>query len=277
MIEAKEGCAVTPHRESIARMTYQRFFRRYETLAGMTGTATEIAGELWAVYGLRVVRIPTHRPVLRQVLPARLFRSAEARWNGVALRCRDLSAQGRAVLVGTRSVQQSEALSASLDAMGVTHRVLNAKQDRDEADIVALAGQPGRVTVATNMAGRGTDIRLHPDVAERGGLHVILTEFHDSRRIDRQLYGRGARQGDPGSCEAMVSLEDDIFLRFAPQPRALLLRRRAVMAEERPWVAELLRGLAQARAQSGYARARLETLRQEAQMERMLGFAGRSE
>jgi preprotein translocase subunit SecA len=277
MVEAKEGCEITPHRDSIARLTYQRFFTRYETLGGMTGTAREVAGELWAVYGLRVVTVPTHRPVQRRIGPTRLFRTGEGRWDAVAGRCREEVAAGRAVLVGTRSVQQSEALSARLAELGIEHEVLNAKQDANEAGIVALAGQPGRVTVATNMAGRGTDIKLHPDVAARGGLHVILTEFHESVRIDRQLYGRGARQGDPGSCEAMVSLEDDLFERFAPDARRALCARGGTSAELPPWAAATLRWLAQRRAERAHARVRIDTLRQEERMDRMMAFAGRGE
>jgi preprotein translocase subunit SecA len=243
----------------------------------MTGTASEVAGELWAIYGLKVVTIPTHRPVQRRIGPTRLFRSGAQRWDAVAQRCREEIAAGRSVLVGTRSVAQSEALSARLAELGIAHRVLNAKQDADEAEIVAQAGQPGRVTVATNMAGRGTDIKLHPDVAAAGGLHVILTEFHESQRIDRQLYGRGARQGDPGSCEALVSLEDDIFARFAARVRPFAARFGAGRDELPARVAAALRRLAQRRAEGIHARVRLDTVRQEAKMDRMMAFAGRGE
>ena len=277
MVEAKEGLEITPHRDSIARLTYQRFFTRYETLGGMTGTASEVAGELWAIYGLKVVTIPTHRPVQRRIGPTRMFRSGSQRWDAVAQRCREEIAAGRSVLVGTRSVAQSEALSARLTELDVEHLVLNAKQDAKEAAIVDLAGQPGRVTVATNMAGRGTDIKLHPDVAAAGGLHVILTEFHESQRIDRQLYGRGARQGDPGSCEALVSIEDDIFARFAGQARRLLGRLAPERDELPARAAALLRWIAQAQAERIHARVRLDTVRQEARMDRMMAFAGRGE
>lgn len=275
MIELKEGCALTPQRETVARMTYQRFFTRYETLAGMTGTGREVAGELWAIYGLRVVPVPTHRPVLRRDHGVQMFGRNEDRWQAIAQRCRQMVDDGRAVLIGTRSVRQSEALSSFLQRAGVEHRVLNAKQDADEARIVAEAGEPGRVTVATNMAGRGTDIRLHPQVARRGGLHVILTEFHESARIDRQLFGRGARQGDPGSCEALVCVDDEVFRRFAPSWQAAVRRLRR--GENFPSAAAaVLRRMAQRRAESLHARARLATLRQEARIEKMLAFAGRS-
>jgi preprotein translocase subunit SecA len=277
MVEAKEGLEITPHRDSIARLTYQRFFTRYETLGGMTGTAKEVAGELWTIYGLKVVSIPTHRPVQRRVYPTRMFRSGTQRWDAVARRCLEEIAAGRAVLAGTRSVAQSEALSARLTELDVEHLVLNAKQDANEAEIVAMAGQPGRVTVATNMAGRGTDIKLHPDVAAAGGLHVILTEFHESQRIDRQLFGRGARQGDPGSCEALVSIEDDIFARYAGVARRLLGRLAHDRDELPVRVAALLRWLAQTQAGRIHAQVRLDTVRQEARMDRMMAFAGRGE
>jgi preprotein translocase subunit SecA len=157
------------------------------------------------------------------------------------------------------------------------HSVLNAKYHQQEAEIVARAGQRGAITIATNMAGRGTDIKLHPDVAAAGGLHVILTEFHESKRIDRQLYGRGARQGDPGSCEALVSLEDDISERFA-RPARRSLGRLASSRDELPGrAAALLRWIAQTQAERVHARVRLDTVRQEARMERMMAFAGRGE
>ena len=181
------------------------------------------------------------------------------------------------MLAGTRSVAQSEALSARLTELGVEHLVLNAKQDANEAEIVALAGQPGRVTVATNMAGRGTDIKLHADVAAAGGLHVILTEFHESQRIDRQLFGRGARQGDPGSCEALVSIEDDIFGRYASTARRLLGRLAPKRDELPARAVTLLRWLAQTQAGRIHAQVRLDTVRQEAKMDRMMAFAGRGE
>jgi preprotein translocase subunit SecA len=232
---------------------------------------------LWTIYGLKVVGIPTHRPVQRRVDRTRMFRSGTQRWDAVARRCLEEVAAGRAVLAGTRSVAQSEALSARLTELGVEHLVLNAKQDANEAEIVAMAGQPGRVTVATNMAGRGTDIKLHPDVAAAGGLHVILTEFHESQRIDRQLFGRGARQGDPGSCEALVSIEDDIFARYAGVARRLLGRLAHDRDELPVRVAALLRWLAQTQAGRIHAQVRLDTVRQEARMDRMMAFAGRGE
>ena len=190
----------------------------------MTGTAQEVEPEIKRVYDLSMTRIPTHKPSRRQRWPDQVFAGDEARWQAVAQRAAELAGQGRAVLIGSRSVAASETLDALLTARGVTHRVLNARQDETEAESVALAGQPGAITVATNMAGRGTDIKLAKEVEAKGGLHVILTEFHESGRVDRQLFGRSARQGDPGSVEAMVCWRDEVFVRFAPWV-SLLARR----------------------------------------------------
>ena len=202
LIEAKENCMITQRRQTLARITYQRFFRRYRHLCGMTGTAIEAAGELRAVYGLRVIRIPTNRALKRTKVGTRMFPIAGQKWNAVVEAVNAVSHQGRAVLIGTRSVEASERVGELLRKSGLNPVILNARHDRLEADIVAEAGQPGRITVATNMAGRGTDIQLHRDVREAAGLHVILTEYHESARIDRQLFGRSGRQGDPGSYES---------------------------------------------------------------------------
>jgi preprotein translocase subunit SecA len=183
----------------------------------MTGTAAEVAGELRSVYGLRVMRLPTNRPLRRRHAGARMLPDAARKWHCVAERAAALSAAGRPVLIGTQTVADSEALASVMETKGLPHVVLNARQDAHEATVIATAGQPGRITVATNMAGRGTDIVLGPGVADRGGLHVILTEYSDSRRIDRQLYGRAGRQGDPGSAEDIVALDDAPFRRFAPR------------------------------------------------------------
>jgi preprotein translocase subunit SecA len=243
----------------------------------MTGTAREVAGELWAVYGLPFVAIPTHRPVKRVALGAWVHARSEDRWAQVVESTRRMLARGRAVLIGTRSVAASEHVCGCLEQAGIPHVVLNARQDRDEAEVVARAGQPGSVTVATNMAGRGTDILLHPAVAQAGGLHVILTEYHESARIDRQLIGRGARQGDPGSHEAQVSLEDELFRRHLPPLVGRLLD---LTFPSRRWAgagAGLLRRLSQSRAEALQARARLHTLRSDAQQRKMMGYAGKAE
>ncbi|OGQ95153.1 MAG: hypothetical protein A2521_00400 [Deltaproteobacteria bacterium RIFOXYD12_FULL_57_12] len=216
LIEAKESCAVTTQRETMARISYQRFFRRYRWLAGMTGTAREVTDELWSVYRLPVVRVPPNRPVIRQERPALLFPDAAAKWAALLARIREIHDQGRPILIGTRSVATSEYLHGLLNEAGLPHRVLNARQDEEEAEIISQAGQQGQITVATNMAGRGTDIILGQGVRELGGLHVISTERHTARRIDRQLFGRCGRQGDPGSYELVAALDDEIFLAALP-------------------------------------------------------------
>jgi preprotein translocase subunit SecA len=278
MIEAKEKCELTLPRETLARLTYQRLFRRYVRLAGMTGTAREVAGEIKSVYGLDVVRIPLHRPSQRVYHRPTIFCTRIEKWEAVADAVQRLLVEaGRPVLIGTRSVMASEEISALLTKRGIEHALLNAKQDRFEADIVALAGQPARVTVATNMAGRGTDIRLGPGVAERGGLHVILTEYHESRRIDRQFFGRCARQGDPGSCEAIVSFDDEIYSVYAPTETALIARAMTQAVRVSAALHHGLRGLAQFRAERRSAYVRLQNLQQDQQLERVLAFSGRAE
>ena len=207
MIELKEGCRPGAVLETAAEMTYQRFFSRYLRLCGMSGTLSEGRGELAQVYGLRVARVPLRKPSLRRVLPTRVFASAEARWAFVVQRSRELRDAGRAVLIGTDTVADSQALSEAMHAAGLPHQLLNARHDRAEADVVAAAGAPGRITVATSMAGRGTDIALHPAVARRGGLHVILCQANPSMRIDLQFLGRCARRGEPGSCETLHVLD----------------------------------------------------------------------
>ncbi len=210
MIEAKEGCAITGQQETLARISYQRFFRRYLRVAGMTGTAREVARELWAVYRLPVVSIPTNRPPQRRACPTSFMSRRTEKWAAIVDILRQLQEEGRPVLVGTRSVAASEHLSELLSIAGLAHQVLNARQDQEEAEVVTRAGERGRITVATNMAGRGTDIRLAPAMDEIGGLHVLATERHDARRIDRQLFGRCGRQGDPGSFQVVMSLEDEV-------------------------------------------------------------------
>ena len=275
LIEAKEGCAPTAPRETLTRITYQRLFRRYRLLSGMTGTAAEVAGEIARVYGIRAVRIPHHRPLRRRDSGALLCASCDEKWRLVVARASALVAQGRPVLIGTRSVAASEALSAMLVALAVPHALLNARQDGEEAAVIAAAGQPGRVTVATNMAGRGTDIALGDGVAARGGLHVILTEYHESRRVDRQLSGRCARQGDPGSVETIVSLDDEIFATHAPRLVALL--RRCGPAGRSGFAHRLLRWLAQWSAEGRQAGIRAATLKQDRRLDHLLAFSGRGE
>lgn len=210
-IEAKEKVEVTVPTGQAARITVQDLFLRYRYLAGMTGTARSSTREFRKIYKMRVIPVPTNRPVQRKRWPAKIFGTSDAKWNAIAEEVSELHMQGRPVLIGTRSIDKSELLSRLLTARGIQHQVLNANEIAKEADIVAMAGQLGKVTVATNMAGRGTDIKLGDGVPETGGLHVIITEMHDAARVDRQLSGRCGRQGDPGSYRFFLSLEDDII------------------------------------------------------------------
>jgi preprotein translocase subunit SecA len=273
LIELKEGCEMTGRRDTLARISYQRFFRRYVHLAGMTGTAREVARELWAVYRLRVATIPTHKPGRRRRAADRVYGSSERKWRAVVGRVRELREAGRPVLIGTRSVKASERLAAHLDEAGLAYRLLNARQDRDEAEIIAGAGEAGCLTVATNMAGRGTDIKLGAGVAEAGGLHVIATELNDSARIDRQLFGRCARQGDPGSCEAILALDEDLVASFFPAAAAALGRFGRIPRS----IGRLAFGIAQWRAERAHSRARRDLLDMDDYLGDMLAFAGRGE
>ncbi|HEX6985069.1 MAG TPA: translocase, partial [Planctomycetaceae bacterium] len=222
-VEAKERIPITALTGQAARVTVQSFFRHYQHLAGMTGTAWTVRGELRKTYHLKVATIPTNRPCIRKALPPRVFRTLEAKWQAVAEETERLSAAGRAVLIGTPSVEASEALSAMLATRGLRHEVLNARYPAKEAAIVARAGRSGAVTIATNMAGRGTDILLDDLARGTGGLHVIATEMHTASRIDRQLVGRSARQGDPGSFQFFLSLEDELLRYWPPEKRKRLL------------------------------------------------------
>ncbi|WP_415036527.1 DEAD/DEAH box helicase [Azonexus sp.] len=207
MVALKEGCKPEPELETIAQITYQRFFRRYHRLGGLSGTLSESRAELRTLYGLQIVAVAPRLPPRRQIGATRAFASADERWAAVARRCTALTAQGRPVLVGTDSVAESQDLSAVLTAANLAHTVLNAHHDADEAAIVARAGEPGRITVATNMAGRGTDIEVNSAVCAAGGLHVLSCQLNPSRRIDRQLLGRAARQGQNGSAETWIALD----------------------------------------------------------------------
>lgn len=216
-IEAKEGLEITDPNESMSQMSFQAFFRGFCRLSGSSGTVWEAVDELWRVYRLRVVRVPTHRPRQTRYLPAHVLLHTQAKWQAVADEVVMHQRAGRAVLVGVRSVESSEILANLLTKQGVDAAVLNAVHHAQEASIVAVAGTPGRITIATNMAGRGTDIRLHEAVARDGGLHVIVAEVNDSARIDRQLAGRCGRQGDPGSVSVYLCLEDNLALRYLPR------------------------------------------------------------
>jgi preprotein translocase subunit SecA len=224
-IEAKENVKIEAATQTFATITLQNYFRMYSKLAGMTGTATTEAGEFWEIYKLDVVEIPTNRPMARQDKEDLIYRSVREKFNAVIEDVTLLAAAGRPVLIGTTSVEISELLSRMLKMRGVNHNVLNAKMHKQEAQIVEEAGKPGIVTIATNMAGRGTDIKLSPEVKAAGGLAIVGTERHDSRRVDRQLRGRAGRQGDVGSSQFYVSLEDNLMRLFGSDKVAKVMDR----------------------------------------------------
>ena len=276
LIELKEGVQATPPSETLARLSFQRFFRFFYQLSGMTGTAREASQELWDIYQLNVARIPENVPCRRTLYPPLSFADADERWKAVMEEVVQVHETGRPVLVGTRSVKASEHLSRMLGELHLAHTVLNAVRHREEALIVARAGERGAITIATNMAGRGTDIKLAEGVAKLGGLHVIATECHESHRIDRQLFGRCARQGDPGSARSFVSMDDDLMLRYIPgvvrgSIQAALARRGPASA----WVARRAVGWAQATAQREAFQRRRAVLRMDTWLDDSLSFAPR--
>jgi preprotein translocase subunit SecA len=273
-VEAKEKLPISDPSETVARLSFQRFFRCFHKLSGMTGTAREAAGEFWQVYQLPVVRIPPNRPCLREQWPDRVFPDEAAKRQAVLDEIERLHATGRPVLVGTRSVQASEWYWAALAQRGLEASLLNASRLKEEAEIVALAGEPGRITIATNMAGRGTDIKLGHGVAHLGGLHVMATERHESGRVDRQLFGRSGRQGDPGSAQAFVSAEDELIRRYLPR----LARKALNEALRRNWtakkrIANAAFRHAQHKAQELAFKQRRDVLRSDLWIEEAMSFA----
>ena len=277
MLEVKEGCPLSGEKETLARISYQRFFRRYLRLAGMTGTAREVRGELWSIYKLAVTSVPTHKPDQKTAHRPAIFPTKEAKYAAILKRVKELNAVGRPVLVGTRSVAASEELSEILTNAGLEHQVLNARQDEREAEIVARAGERDRITVATNMAGRGTDIVLGPGVAELGGLHVIATEFHQARRIDRQLFGRCGRQGDPGSYQTIASLEDDLAEEMGPKAARLLRDSWRPNSRGHVWLGSAMMGHWQRTIEAKHARTRRQLVKLDEQLGRALAFSGQAE
>ncbi len=271
MIETKEAVERTSGRETLTRMTFQRFFRRYFLLAGLTGTGAEASRELWSVYRLPVRRVPPNRPSRRVRLDDVCTADVAAKWLAVADDACAAAARGQPVLVGTRSVEASEQIAAELERRGIAHVVLNARQDADEAAIVAQAGGHGRITVATNMAGRGTDIKPDEQARQAGGLHVILTEFHESPRVDRQLFGRSGRQGQAGSVRAIVCVDDALF---APLPAWLKSAMRSPQPQAARRALRMAVRWAQRRAEGQTYKGRMNTLRQDRELHRLIGFAG---
>jgi preprotein translocase subunit SecA len=278
MIEIKENCEVTGRKEHMARLTYQRFFRRYLRLAGMTGTAREVRRELWSIYHLPVLKVATNRPNLRKSEGRRIYSDSREKWVAVVEHIRKVHLRGRPLLVGTRSVADSEYLSTLLDECGLSHQVLNARQDEQEAEIVARAGEKGCITVATNMAGRGTDIPLGPGVVEIGGLYIIATERNEARRIDRQLYGRCGRQGDPGSYKSILSPDDELLRNYLAEPirrfLARLISKDSIVAQR---ISLLTMRIAQSGRERRYLRMRRDLLQMDEQLGKLLAFSGRME
>ena len=278
LIEVKEGCEISRQSVVLARISYQRFFRRYLRLSGMTGTANEVKGELLSVYNLPVVTVPTYKKKRRKSYPDRLNITETDKWEDIADRVAGLHRKGRPILVGTRSVAASEKVGRILSYRNLPFRILNAKQDREEADIISEAGKEGKITIATNMAGRGVDIKLEEKVVALEGLHVIITERHEAGRIDRQLAGRCARMGDPGSFEAILSLEDPILERsragiwkwmalYYPHKKSVLWRY---------FLKKALSG-AQKKTERLHAKMRKNLLKEDERRGNMLSFSGRSE
>jgi preprotein translocase subunit SecA len=271
LIELKEGCKVTGRKQTIARMTYQRFFRRYLHLSGMTGTAREVRSEFRSVYRVAVFRVPPNVPSEKRDLGSRICPTLDDKWQAIVQRTAMLVAEGRPVLIATRSVNASHAVSQCLSAASLEHTVLNAEQSAEEADIIARAGESGCITVATNMAGRGVDIKLDPEVVARGGLHVILSERHDAGRIDRQMEGRAGRRGEAGTTEKILSLEDPL-LDLVPLQS---LRRAARVYGQAGGRA--LFSAAQWRAEQVHSRDRKALLAQDRRLGVLLAFSGGSE
>jgi preprotein translocase subunit SecA len=276
LIAQKEGRPVHVEPETLARITYQRFFRRYLRLGGLSGTLAEARGELARVYGLPVVPVPLRRPARRRRLSSQCFADPASRRQAMVARVAELVGHGRAVLVGTDSVAASDEFSAALAAAGIDHALLNARNEHDEAAIVAAAGRPGRVSVATRMAGRGTDIVLDPAVAAAGGLHVLNCQRNDSARLDRQLAGRAGRQGDPGSVEHWLAIDPAHAM---DRILAYIFGRRCRQMDLAPLpvpgcLLDVLEARRQRGEQSRQAGARRSLLRQDDRLAKDLAFTG---
>jgi preprotein translocase subunit SecA len=273
-VEAKEGVQINHPSEHAAQITFQSYFRLYKKLAGMTGTAVQNRWEVRRVYKIWVVCVPTNRPVRREHWTDRVLPNEDVKFDAIVQEVIRLRAAGRAVLIGTRSVEKSEKLSERLTAVGIEHQVLNARQHEQEAKIVAQAGQLGRVTIATNMAGRGTDIKPALEVLAAGGLHVLGTERHESLRIDRQLMGRAGRQGDPGSAQFFLSLEDELLEGLGPKAQERW-KKIGQRGGQRDWDQYLyLFRRAQRRVERRHFRSRVDLLVHEKQRQEILKDLG---
>ena len=276
MLELKESCLPSDETAVKAAISFQSFFRRYRHLAGMSGTVYEVRSELRQVYGRDVVRIPPHKDNRRRYLPTIVLKNRTEQLERAMQEILERTSLGQPLLIGTRSVELSEQVSDLLQLRDIPHALLNARQDTDEARVVARAGRPGAITVATNMAGRGTDIPLQGNAAELGGLHVINLEINESARVDRQLYGRAARQGDPGSCQSILSLSDDLVTK-AILRKLLILADTCLNRAPRlgPWLALYLVDYAQRRCERVHRRQRMTVFREQDQLKRQLAISGK--
>lgn len=274
MVEAKENLPMTPPNETLARLSFQKYFRFYKNLSGMTGTAKESASELWHVYGLSVIPVPPNKPCQRKLLETRFFIKQSEKIASIVKDVEVMHKNGRPVLIGTRSVYRSEEIAAELKKTGMNCRVINAIKHQEEAAIIADAGRHDSITVATNMAGRGTDILLDLKSQKNGGLHVIVAECNESGRIDRQLFGRAARQGDPGSARMYVSMDDELFRRFVhssiTKTVSELLRTNHASGK---WVAGKMVNIAQGNAQKKAYASRRAVQKMDIWLKDSLSFA----
>ena len=271
MVETKEQCELSGQNETLERITYQDFFRRYLKLSGMSGTINEVKYELHASYGLEIIAIPPNKASVQQIYPTLVYKTTNEKWQAVIKEIYAMYKQQRPVLVGTCNVADSEKLSSLLASKGLSHQVLNARQDKHEADVISKAGQPKQITIATNMAGRGTDIKLAPKAECLGGLHVISTQRNEARRIDRQLMGRSARQGQQGSYQEILSLQDDLvqnhYSKFAQYIFSLAVNK----------CGEKIILHAQRKIENNHARIRRNMLHAESQLKKMLAFTATHE
>tara|TARA_R110001583_G_scaffold22377_9_gene84052 strand:- start:12164 stop:14158 length:1995 start_codon:yes stop_codon:yes gene_type:complete len=275
MIEMKEGCELTKPRETNAEISYQNFFRKYHHLCGMTGTVQEVASELLDVYRLRNETIPLLKKSQRQRKFREVYSTENEKWQRVADITRDLVTQGQAILIGTNSVASSEAISDVFTEQGIIHKVLNARQDKEEADIVSLAGHSGAVMVSTSMAGRGTDIKLTSESRSAGGLHVIITELQDSTRIDRQLAGRSARQGDPGFFSEVLSLEDQLVKKMSGGMLKKFIKSNSRYGLKLPHrVGYFIQKSCQKKLARSHYKQRIQLIKVDSQRQRTLAFTG---
>ncbi len=274
-VEAKEGVEISNPSETLSRLSFQRFFKFFSKLSGMTGTAYEARAEFWSIYGLNVQRVPTNKPCLRKMLPDRVFPKAKEKWENIYQSISEVHATTRPILIGTKNLNDSETLAKVLSQKGYTFNLLNAVHHRDEAAIIARAGEPLSITIATNMAGRGTDIKLGKGVAKNGGLHVLATERNESGRIDRQLFGRCARQGDPGSAQSFSCPDDEIIRRFLPEKMRNVLI--AALEREKPGVKKLGEQVIKSSQKSAQRQAykqRKQVLGMDTWLDEALSFTG---